>query len=109
MAGSPRAPLRKPVPATNMSDKSRSEALNLSSAAARPPAHQDETKVHSIDGAVAVHISREAGAALTPLHQQDAEIRTVDKAVHHDVTDAPARIRDAIVVHVEGWIRCDRA
>ena len=48
--------------------RSRSKVIDLPSTAARPPAHQDETKIHSIDGAVAVHISREAAADLTPLH-----------------------------------------
>jgi len=48
--------------------RSRSKAIDLPSAAARPPAHQEQAKIHSIDGAVAVHISREAAADLTPLH-----------------------------------------
>ena len=48
--------------------RSRFKVIDLPSTAARPPAHQDETKIHSIDGAVAVHISREAAADLTPLH-----------------------------------------
>jgi hypothetical protein len=50
-------------------DRSRSKVIDLPSTAARPPAHQEQPKIHSIDGAVAVHISRKAAADLTPLHQ----------------------------------------
>jgi hypothetical protein len=50
----------------NMSYKSGFEALSLSSTAARPPVHQEQIRIHFIDGAIAVHILSAAATSRRP-------------------------------------------